>query len=180
MSEFSKENFIKLYDEYHVGIYRFLRVKVANEEIAQDITSDTFLRGWEYLSKNPDKYPENPRAYLYRTAHNCLVNYYRKNKKEVPMEENIIEFLDKKQKNAIITDVSGKSDIVEMERIYKAIKGLSEDNTELITLKYIEDLSNSEIAEVLDKNEGAVRTALSRAIQELRRSLTPPEGSEPA
>lgn len=170
MSQYKKQ-FIELFDEYHSGIYRFLRVKLPRDEIAQDLASETFLRAWDYIQRNPDNYPENPRAYLYKTAYNCLVDYYRKRKEELPMKNEIIESIDKLRENDIVGTVFGKSDIVETERIFNQIQQLSGDSAQLITLKYIEDLSNSEIADILGKNEGAVRTGLSRALKQLRSRL---------
>jgi RNA polymerase sigma-70 factor, ECF subfamily len=169
VSEYTKK-FIILYDKYHEGIYRFLRIKLPSTELAQDLTSETFLRTWEYLSKNPTKYPDNPRAYVYRTAHNCLVDYFRNRKPEFSMDESTMEFIDKSRENdTMYADVH--TDIVQMDRVYRAVQGLPDDYTELVVLKYVEEMSNREIAEILEKSEGAVRTALSRAMAKLRGQL---------
>jgi RNA polymerase sigma-70 factor, ECF subfamily len=169
VSEYTKQ-FIVLFDKYHEGIYRFLRIRVPNSELAQDLASETFLRTWEYVSKNPSKYPDNPRAYLYRTARNCLVDYFRGRKIEVSLDADTMDFIDKSRESATIhADLN--MDIVQMERVYRAIQGLPGEYAELIALKYVEEMSNSEIAEIVEKSEGAVRTGLSRAMQKLRGQL---------
>lgn len=169
MSKYTKQ-FIVLFDTYHGSIYRFLRIKTPNTEVAQDLASETFLRTWEYISKNPTKYPDNPRAYLYRTARNCLVDYFRGRKPEFSMDGSTIESIDKLRGSDII-HVDLNTDIVQMERVYRAIQGLPDDYAELVVLKYVEELSSREIAEIVDKSEGAVRTALSRALAKLRGQL---------
>src|SRR3989344_4969700 len=92
-----KIKFMQLYDKYHSGIYRFLRVKVATNEMAQDLASEAFIKAWDYLSRNPEKYPDNERAYLYKTAYNCMADHYRSaqsNKEFSVGDEDLIEYLD--------------------------------------------------------------------------------------
>src|SRR3990167_9106594 len=88
----SHKKFINAYDKYHAGIYRFLRLKVATDEIAQDLTSEAFTKAWNIITTE-NKYPKNDRAYLYKTARNCLVDYYRKSYKETTTDdENLLSY----------------------------------------------------------------------------------------
>lgn len=171
MNSISRKKFIEAYDKYHKDIYRFLRFKVATDEIAQDLTSEVFTKAWNIIITD-SKYPANDRAYLYKIARNCLVDYYRRSRQELPLlEENAISHLESNQFYSIMTAVQNLDIDQEMGHLHKALSQLSDTYAELITLKYIEDLSNKEIAKILDKSRGAVRTALSRAIAELRSKL---------
>lgn len=172
MSEY-KQQFIELFDKNHSGIYRFLRLRVATDDIAQDITSEAFARAWRFIVQNPQKFPQNPRAYLYKTARNCLADYYRRDRgNELYFDDSVLKIIDKNGENAIMGADQGVFDSVQMGRIQKALKELEPNESELITLRFIEDLSYPEIAEIIGKNEGAARTALSRAVERLRKMLT--------
>ena len=171
-----QNKFITLYDQHHVGIYRFLRFRVKNEETAQDLASESFTKAWDALSSGSTPYPHNPRAYLYKVAHNSLIDYYRSavKNREVQIEnQDILIHLASVNINSNTKEQIEKNmDISQdMDKIYLALQDMSDLSTELITLKYVEDMSNSEIAEILDKSEGSVRTALSRALQELRKKV---------
>lgn len=171
-----KNKFIKLYDQHHAGIYRFLRMRVKDEETAQDLVSESFTKAWDVLSSNSVPYPQNPRAYLYKVARNSLIDYYRSavKNREVQIEnQDILVHLASTQTNQNNREQIEKNmDISQdMDKIYFVLQSMSDLSTEVITLKYVEDMSNSEIAEILDKSEGSVRTALSRALQELRKKL---------
>lgn len=169
-----KIKFLELYDQHYAGVYRFLRVKLPNDQIAQDIVSEAFVKCWNAILKNPDNYPDNDKAYLYRIAYNTLKDHYRTKNREVQVgEDDIIGYLDKKdQADSPAFDVANEMDTsVEVKKIYEALKEMSEDAAELITLRYIEDMGNKEIAKILGKSEGAVRTGLSRAMKELREKL---------
>ena len=171
-----KNKFINLYDQHHAGIYRFLRMRVKNEETAQDLTSESFTKAWDALSSGSAPYPQNPRAYLYKVAYNSLVDYYRSavKNREVQIEnQDILVHLASVQANQNIKEQIEKNMDMsqDMDKIYFVLQDMSDLSTDVITLKYIEDMSNSEIAEILNKSEGSVRTALSRALQELREKL---------
>ncbi|MEX0877581.1 MAG: RNA polymerase sigma factor [Candidatus Spechtbacterales bacterium] len=178
-----KTNFIKAYDAHHASIYRFLRVKVASDELAQDLTAEAFAKAWDYLSRNPEKYPDNERAYLYKTAYNTMADHYRKSStsKEFAIDdENLLEYLDNTGQTGVL-DTSGSDigDILDirtsMESVQTALSELGGNHAELITLRYIEELSNTEIAEILGKTEVAVRVGVFRALKELRGKLTTEE-----
>ena len=186
--ELLKEKFIKLYDKYHENIYRFLYFRVKDEETAQDLTSETFVKSWDFLSNAPDKYPDNPQAFLYRVARNLLTDYYRsatKNREfSIGDQTTIAQLASTNSLGAPTTWGNttgvGATPVVEeeldmrqgLDKVLSALQDMSKISAEVITLKYVEDMTNSEIAEVLGKSEGAVRTAVHRALGELRKHLT--------
>src|SRR3989344_1984385 len=75
-----RKEFSKIFDSCINKIYRFVFVKVSSEEIAQDLTSETFLKGWEAFQASygqDGQKIENPQAFLYKIARNLVVDYYR-------------------------------------------------------------------------------------------------------
>ena len=179
MSETFEEKFIDLFNQYHKDIYRFLRIKVASNEIAEDLASEAFMRAWGYIARNPSKYPDNPRAYLYKTARNCLVDYYRTAKsKELILDDSILQTIDNNVKNDKVYIDSFGVDFVEINRLKQALNSISAGDAELVTLRYLDDLSYREIGEIIGKSEGTVRTALHRAFRNLRNYMVADTNTE--
>ena len=175
-----KIRFIKLYDKYHADIYRFLRLKLPTNEVAQDLTSESFTKAWDAISSQRVQYPDNERAYLYKVARNTLIDYYRKDKREISVDnEGVIDYLDNKATLISATIPNTALDLEKnMDMVYNALAKMSGYHADLVTLKYIQDLTNTEIAEVLDKSEGSVRTALSRAMKELKTKLSDADNAD--
>lgn len=175
MSKNIKKKFIKLYDTQHAAIYRFLRLKVSNDETAQDLTSETFTKAWSAIASNEASYPQNDRAFLYRVARNLLVDYYRSasRQKEFNIGDNVKVAQLASAGDVYIADaheqITANLDLTQdMADIYAALLRLPPETAEIIAMRYIEDLTNAEIAEILDKTEGSVRTALSRGLKRLK------------
>ncbi len=157
-----KKRFGKIYDNHVEEIYRFVFLKVSTRDIAQDITSETFKKGWEIFKKNPDM--ENPRAYLYKVARNLVIDHYRTKKQHLSPDNLDLESEEK--------DLVEKANLSgEMRRIKKAMENLKDNYQDVIIHKYLEEMSNSEIAEIMDKSEGAVRVLAHRAITALEEEL---------
>jgi len=72
----SEKKFSKIYDQYIAKIYRFVFLKVSSQEVAEDISSRVFMKGWEVFRQDVDKI-ENPKAFLYQVARNMVIDYYR-------------------------------------------------------------------------------------------------------
>jgi RNA polymerase sigma-70 factor (ECF subfamily) len=152
--------FAQIYDLYFTKIYRFIFYRVGHKETAEDLAEDVFVKAFGSLpSLEDDKVFE---SWLYTIARNKVIDYYRSKKALVPIEEveNTLEY----ETNII--------DIVNLDfqhkAIIKALKELPSDQQLVIKLKFFEDLSNSEIAALLGKEEGAIRVIQHRAIAKLK------------
>lgn len=151
--------FGKIYDELVKPVYRYVYYRV-DKEVAEDITEEAFFKAWKNLKKyKKGKHPFS--AWLYRIAHNLVVDYYRKNK--VTIEAMDDRLADDRQTPAQKTNLK----LTQM-RVRKMIKKLPNNYQQIIVLKYINDLDNKEIATVLNKTEGSVRTLQFRALEKLR------------
>ena len=161
----SRKNFSKIYDQYVNKIYRFVFLKVNSQEIAEDLTSETFLRGWESFKGNQNRV-ENPSAFLYKIARNLITDFYReKGKTKIVPAENI-RIIDPNQnleEKAILNS--------DLNNIRLALINLSEDYQNVVIWHYLDDFSIQEVAKMLDKSEEATRVLLHRALKALRNEL---------
>lgn len=166
-----KDGFSRLYDVYVKPIYRFVYFKVNSREEAEDLTSETFLKAWDYISK-PDNSNKirNIKAFLYQIANNLVIDFYRK-KALVPLS------LDSMGEN---NDALESRDLTHFEKIEKddeisglkkAFKKIPENYTSVIIWYYLEDFKIAEIAQILEKSEGTVRVLIHRALKSLKKEL---------
>lgn len=157
------EAYGKLYDCYVDRIYRFVYFKVNVQEDAEDITSEVFLKAWEYINTTNKKI-DNFNALIYRVARNSVIDYYRNRKINVSTddEENLIQIQDK------VNVIENVEQVLDRSNIEKLLSKLKEAYRDVILLKYIEDYSISEIAEITGKSNANVRVLLHRGIQALK------------
>jgi RNA polymerase sigma-70 factor (ECF subfamily) len=170
-----KKEFGKIYDKHVAKIYRFVYLKVDSRESAEDLTSQIFTKLWEKIktlsgrTDNPGRTSEkieNPTAYVYQIARAEIANYYRNKPKYhiIPAEE--VQIVDPKEN--LEEKQQLQSDI---EYLKYCLSQLSEDHQNVIIWRYLDDLSYKEIAEIMQKEEGAVRVMVHRAIKELREKM---------
>lgn len=157
------ETFSRVYDDHVDQIYRFVLFKVSSKEIAEDITSEVFLKTWQYI-QDRSKEIEDIRAFLYRIARNLVIDFYREKAKDstLPLDENLISLPN--QEDIRITIEQKNS----LEEMYRAMRKLKNEYQEVLLLRFVDELSTGEIALVLEKKRGAVRVLLSRAQHALK------------
>ena len=153
--------FLKYYKEYKDKVYNYFLYRLSfNKSLAEDLSSEVFLRAFDkFESFEEDR---SFQAWVYAIARNCLYNYYRTCNREVELDQAL---------NLYVEDYGEIANNLESERILKKIKKLDIYNREVLLLRYVDELSNGEIAEVLNKNEGAIRTQISRALKILKENL---------
>ena len=157
--------FSKIYDQYINKIYRFIFLKVNSQEIAQDLCSETFLRGWESF-KNGNKI-ENPQAFLYKIARNLVTDYYREKAKTRVVSAEFVPITDPRpgmEEGAMLNS--------DLEVVRRSLVNLSEDYQNVIIWHYLDDLPIQEVAEMMGRTEETTRVLLHRALKALRQKLT--------
>ena len=162
MIEEIQENFSKIYDQYVTKIYRFIYLKVSSQEVAEDLSSEVFMRTWETYRSESSKI-ENIQAYLYKVARNIVADHYRTRKvRIVSVEEtvDIVDSADSLQDQALVN--------MEMDRVQKALETIQDDYQNLIIWRYLDELSVPEIAQITGKTEENVRVGIHRALQALK------------
>jgi len=166
MDETNKK-FSKIYDRCVEKIYRYVFLRVNTREAAEDLTSETFLRGWEAY-RNAGENIENPQAFLYKIAKNLITDHYRKSGKTqfVSIDAGKIQLTDLKvdlERQAMLAS--------DMEGVRKAMAGMNEDYQNAIIWRHLEDMSIKEVANLLDRTEEATRVLLHRAMNDLKTRL---------
>ena len=163
MANYKKE-FGKIYDQCIKKIYRFIFLKVNSEDIAQDLCSETFLKGWESYKNNPKI--DNPSAFLYRIARNLVIDYYRQKARTQFVSPEVVQIADPKQE--IEEKAALNSD---MDQIKIVLADLKESYQNMIIWHYLDQLSVPEIAKMTGKTEDATRVMLHRALKSLRSEI---------
>jgi len=159
------ESFGQLYDLYVEKIYRFIYYKVGNKEEAEDITSEVFLKVWNHII-NEDKEIKSFSGLLYRVARNAVIDLYRSKTREFEHLDPEMEIPD--VKNNWFEQLNIKSD---MEQVLQALEKLKHEYKEAVTLRYIEGLTIDEVAQIMEKNNTAVRVMIHRAIKKIQKIL---------
>ncbi len=158
----SRKKFSKLYDENVDKIYRFIYLKVSSPEVAQDITSQVFMKGWKSFSEDI----KNPRAFLYQIARNSIVDFYRKRDRAQFVSVDDVQVTDPTPGPE--EEASLGSDV---EFVKKNLKKLKAEYQDMILWRYVDDLSIKEISKIVNKKPGAVRVSLHRAVQSLKNEI---------
>lgn len=157
--------FAVIYDAYLERIHRYVSFRVADEDTAQDITSQTFLKAWDRIETfQPGRLPFL--GWLYRIAHNAVVDHYRAARPQVSLDQA------QPSQAGQTRDVDDQVELhLETLRLRSAMEKLTEDQQRVITLRFIVGLSTAETALELGKEPGAVRALQMRAVQSLARGL---------
>ena len=164
----TEKQFSKIYDQYIDKIYRFVFLKVSSKEVAEDISSRVFMKGWEIFRQDVDKI-ENPKAFLYQVARNMVIDYYREKGRTKTVSADAIP-------NLVVDPRTSLHDMAiinaDVDQVRVALAGLSDDYQNVVIWHYLDDLSIKETAKLLDRSEDATRVLLSRALGSLRDRLT--------
>ncbi len=161
----NSEAFGQLYDAYMERIYRFVYFRVEDQQTAEDITSQVFLKAWSNL----DRFSFNRTPYLawlYTIAHNAVIDHYRTRKVTAALDD--VQLSQQDHAEVVENDIDLSA---EMKTIKEAMRTLTDDQQKVLTLKFIEGMSNTEIARHLGKREGAIRALQMRGLQALAKQL---------
>ena len=158
-----QEAFAQLYEEHFDKIYRYVTLRIGNETEAEDMTQQVFLNALQSISSF--KWKGIPfSAWLFRIAHNQVVDHLRKKKRTpVPLDESLASNDDNPQ-----LVVERKLDI---EQLLSATKQLTEAQREVISLRFTSELSIAQAAKAMGKSQGAVKALQHSAIVALRKTL---------
>jgi len=148
-----------IYDRYVAQLYRFILFKVGDEEETKELTSDTFLKTWEYLMEG--KPVKNISGLLYTVARSIIADHYRKKKLELVSFDDAPDIVDQKLIGFVEVNEEVKATLA-------AIAKLKDEYREALMMKHIDGLTNTEIAVALDKSAGTTRVLLHRATEALK------------
>ncbi len=158
------DSFAQLYDAYVERVYRYIYFRVSDDMTAEDLTSQVFLKAWEHLDRyRPGASPFL--AWLYTIARNQVIDYYRTQKETVTLDDAI----------AMASGARTLDDEVQvafdLQAVRDALQFLTEEQQQVLILKFIAELPTENIAKMMDKHEGAVRALQMRALQTLAKYM---------
>lgn len=157
------EAFAQLYLTYGERILRFVLFRVGDEQLAEDLTSQTFLKAWEKLGNYQMRgLPFG--AWLFRIARNIVFDHYRNYRETVELEASLEM---KADPSANVVEVAEKH--LEADLLQAALRRLTEEQRQVLMLKFNDGMSTTEVAKVMGKRCGAVRALQMRGLQSLQR-----------
>jgi RNA polymerase sigma-70 factor (ECF subfamily) len=152
-----------LYERYVTRIYNYIYYRTGNASDAEDLTARVFYRAMRHIGNYRDRgLPLS--AWLYRIAHNLLANWHRDNSrsKEVPLDETLVGKAGGQYPETELLQTE------EMESLLRVVRVLPPDRQQLLILKFVENLSNAEIGQIMDRTEGAIKSLYHRTLISLR------------
>ncbi len=155
----------ELYLIHFDRIYSYLHVSVGNRHDAEDLTTQTFLKMLEKIGTF--KWRSAPfSAWLFRIAHNLAMDHFRAQRRWQP-EEDVPEPPGEEEPSAELEAMQ----TIGRESMLKLIDRLSPEQQQVLTLKFVFNLPNAEVAAILDKTEGAIKSLQHRALVSLQKQL---------
>ena len=156
----------EIYDRHHSTIYRYIFYRVGDAPTAEDLTATVFVR----VVENIDGYQYRGRpllSWLYTIARNVVVDFHRRGAGQttLPLDESL---------TTGATDVEQAAERALTQRsLAAALSHLTEDQRQVILLKFVEGMSNEEVSRVMGKTVGGIKSLQHRALAALARVLGP-------
>lgn len=161
------KEFGAIYERHVQKIYNYVYYRIGNKHEAEDLTARVFLRAMNNMpAYNNRGLPFS--AWLYRIAHNLVANWHRDGQRRstVPLDSQLPSYTDTERPDRI-TETNEQT-----AQLLQAIRGLPDDRQELLILKFVERLPNAEIARMMRRSEGAVKSLYHRTLLALRKALS--------
>jgi len=155
----------KAYEEHSDAIFRYCFFKISDREKALDLVQETYTHVWQYLIKGNEI--DNIKTFLYRTARNLIIDEYRK-KKTFSLDSLMdLGFEPKIEvEEALYTEL-------DISQVMKCVEQLPEKYSSIIVMRYVNDLSVTEIASIVNETENVVSVRIFRGISKLRALVLP-------
>lgn len=158
--------FGELYDRYAPQIYRFVRARVHDNGLAEDLTAEVFLNALRHIKGYEDQ--GRPfSCWLYRIAVNAIASHYRSQRSPLSLDDQL---------DVAAPLIDPLDEVVARERVravWRAIDRLPPQQRAAMILKFSEDMTMEDVGAVLGKSQAAAKLLIYRAVQRLRTELAP-------
>ena len=151
-----------LYDRYQPEILRYLRHRVRDPEVAEDLTQQVFLKAWQAVPRYQQRGVPF-KAWLHRMAHNQMVDHYRARRPTTDLEGIDVPEEPVAEQRVLRQEL--------LERLQEALDRLSSDHREVLVLRFLMEKSAAEIGEIMERKEVTVRGLQFRALRALRHEI---------
>lgn len=156
--------FAELYDLHYRRVYTYIYYRVSSQELAEDLAADVFVRGWQAIGSF-DYRGVPVAAWLLRIARNRVIDHFRRSGKRetVELEDHHVDL-----KADPVSEVDNR---LLQDDLVRLMRNLTDEQRDVIILKFFEGMSNTEVSSVMGKPEGAVKSLQHRGLAALRRRL---------
>ncbi len=160
----NEANLASLYEEYYDKIAHYVYTHIGDKNEAENIAGEVFLKALESLKSYRER-GIPMQAWLFRIAHNLVVDHLRKVAKRKTVSIDTVEIASN------IDPVTAVEKSMEIERLTKAMEQLTQQQREVLRLRFFGELTSKETGSILKKSDGAVREMQRTAIEKLRKLL---------
>ena len=161
------EAFGLLYERYVNNIYNYIYYRTGNHHDAEDLTARTFYQALKHISRYVDRGAPFS-AWLYRIAHNLVANWHRDHsRRQIISLDELVVMTTKRKGPAAMAEKHLEHDL-----LLQAVRRLPPERQQLLIFKFVEQMSNAEIGEVMGRTEGAIKSLYHRTLVVLRKELT--------
>ena len=169
-----KDAFGELYEQYVDRIYNYVYYRTGNAEDAEDLTARIFFKAMQHIGNYHDRgLPFS--AWLYRIAHNLVANWHRdRSRRKIIAIDDIVQWQAPEKGPEFVTQL-----MEDKGALLEAIRRLPADRQELLIFKFVEQLSNAEIGNIMGRSEGAIKSLYHRTLLSLREDLARTHDLEP-
>jgi RNA polymerase sigma-70 factor (ECF subfamily) len=141
-------------------IYKYIYYKSGRTDEAEDLTAQVFLKAWEAIPNYRwEGYPFS--TWLYRIAHNQIIDYYRTHRETLPLDTA-------RARESTTDPLEAAEHSFTSSQIRAALKHLTQDQQRVVILRFLEGYSTGEVAAIMDKDPDAIRALQHRALRALQ------------
>lgn len=164
--DFDEAALSELYDRYELKIYNYIYRRTSDQALSEDLTAQVFLKMLEAIH-NERAWHSSFSGWLYRIAHNLVIDHYRARdrQKQISLDET------PHMPDLGLSPVRAAEIALDGEALRAAVRRLTDEQAQVISLRFLEGYSFGEIAGLMDKTEGAVKALQHRAVATLRQLL---------
>ncbi len=170
-----EEAITRIYRAYFDPVYQFCRLRVGDAQTAQDLTSEVFIKFIRALKRETAPHT-SLRGWIFRVARNLIYDHYQQRDRELP-SDTLDQWLATAPEGNPEAEAIQR---VQAERARQAIKMLAPAQQEVLLLRFDQQLSLQETADIMDKNVNAIKALQFRAVNTLRQILQTLEAEEGA
>ena len=162
--------FGRVYDHFLNKIFRFVSFRIADREVAKEVTNEIFFEAWRSLKRYDPKRKIKFSTWLFTIARHRIIDQYRRQKEPTVALEDVAEL--RNEKNDLNEQVIVRD---EFATVQKQLQKLPEIQQTVLSLRYLEELSYAEIAKILGESEGNARLIAKRALEILKKVINQDE-----
>ena len=164
--EFDEKALGEIYDRYESKIYTYIYRRTGEPALAEDLTAQVFLKMLEAIRGNK-AWHSSFSGWLYRIAHNLVVDHYRRRDRQQQVSIDDFSNLTSSNDNPVrFAELR-----LDAERLRSAIRRLTDEQAEVVSLRFLEGYSIAEVAAMMEKTDGAIKALQYRAVATLRQLL---------